>query len=330
MPWQKSSVSAPISDAIIDVADGVDTVLSILDPILTIAETALEVAKVFVKTTTDPAATLFDAVIAELENLINDLFATGVYCLEVNPFNIQASSVIVPGAVGGPSPIIGRWDDFGIPLMTPNECIIHMINSFDDLGDAERPQFSNEASTVAFGFLITAPDISGFLALIDAFMAVFEWPGFDLMRKRMTKQITEVVPSVYPDWISLRLNSIKQLKDVQDSLLELINTLKGYRNVLNNIFDLIDMIETKIKTLEDIVKKFRDRLQTLKNAAKASGIYVFNYPLQTGGNKAVQAALADPYLQSICTLNNGYTASLLLLGGGPSAAPISAIKDLVL
>ena len=330
MAWQKSSVGAPVPQAIVSAVDAVDTVVSILDPILTVAETALEVAKVFVKTTTDPAAVLFDAVISDLENLINDLFATGVYCLEVNPFNIQASSVIVPGAVGGPSPIIGRWDVFGIPLMTPNECIINMINSFDDLGDTARPQFSSQASIVAFGFLITAPDIAGFLALIDAFLAVFDWPGFDLMKARMAKQITEPVPSVYPDWVSLKLNSIKQLKDIQDSLLDLVNTLKGYRNVLNNVIDLIDMIKTKVETLQDIVKKFRNQLDSLKNAAKASGIYVFNFPLQTGGNKAIQAALNDPYLQSICTLDNGYTASILLLGGGPSAAPINAIKELVI
>lgn len=330
MPWQKEPISSPVSDAVVSVVDAVDTVVSVLEPILAIAEAALDVAKIFVSTALDPAAALFDALISQLENLINDLFATGVYVLEVNPFNVQAASIVVPGAVGGPAPIIGRWDDFGIPLMTPAEAIIYMIDSFDDLGDSARPQFSNEASVVAFGFIITAPDIAGFLALINAFLAVFQWPGFDLLKQRITKKTAATIPSVYPDWISYRLNSIQQLKDVQDSLLDLINTLKGYRSILNNITDLIDMLETKVKTLEDIVKKFRQLLQNLKNAAKASGIYVFDFPLQTGGNKAVQTALQDPYLQSICTLENGYTASILFLGGGPSAAPIQAIKSLII
>jgi hypothetical protein len=330
MPWQKQPISAPVSDAIVTVVDAVDTVVSVLDPILTVAETALELAKVFLHATTDPAAALFDAIVSELETLINDFFGTGVFVLEVNPFNVSAASVLVPGLTNTTAPLIGRHDDFGIPLMTPSEAISHMINSFDDTGDTERPQFSNQASTVAFGFMLTAPDIAGFLALIEAFLAVFNWPGFDIMKKKIQKQASILEPSTYPDWISYRLNSITQMKDLQASLLDLLNTLKGYRNILNNIADLIDLIKLKVDTLKDIVKKFRDQLQALKNAAKATGIYVFDFPLQVGGNSAVKTALNDPFLQSICTLNNGYTAAILFLGGGPSIAPVQAIKELII
>lgn len=331
MTWQKKPIAAPISDALVSTVEAVDSVVSAVQPILTVAETALELAKVFTQTTLDPAAALFDSIISELENLINDTFGSGVFILEVNPFNVQAIPAIVPGATKGPSPIIARYDDFGIPLMTPDECIKLMISSFDDAGDPNRPQFSNHASTVAFGFLVTAPDIAGFLALLDALFAVFAWNGFDLLKKRIQRHTTTITdPSVYPDWNSYRLNSINQLKDLQDSLLELLNTLKGYRDILNNIEDLIDNIKQKVDQLQQILNQFRDKLNSLKNAAKATGVYVFDFPLQTGGNAAVKNALTDPYLQSICTIDNGYTAALLFLGGGPSAAPVNAIKQLVI
>ncbi len=290
----------------------IGSVLSAIEPILAIAKTLLEIAKVFIEGVEDPFGGLLDAIIEELETLINDLFATGFYIVTVNPFKLEG---------------IRRFDDFGTPLLTPGDIIDEMVESFDDQGDEARPQFT-DAEMTAIGIIATAPDLAGLLGLIQELIAIFKIPEWELVLEWHQEKADDTqVKSEVPDWESLRLNSFEPFGTLQKDLIALLEAAKGTRIVPdNNIADLIDMLIKKIERLQDILDRIQEILDNAAGAA--SGLWVFDYPPTAGGNEAIKAALRDPYLEQC--VPNGYSIGTLIVGGGPSLEPVNALRQLLL
>lgn len=388
MAWKNATVNSPIPGALADIVSGTSVVTNTLSTLFSAITTLLEIAQVFVQDTVEPFESLVDAIITQLEQLINDLFGSGLFMLVVNPFELTNSSALieiaesrrairdeedianaqykleekqVQKALFNANPaesvalqeqlnsiearkiakkatldarrsilestrVNAGFDSFGIPILTPRECILRAVDSFDDLGDDQRPQLSDAANVAAIGFMATAPGLDQFKALIEAFLAVFEIPEwrFVLARLNEVSDVSTVV-SQKPDWQSVRLNSFSPMDKIQKTLLTVLATVKGFQITANeSIQDLIDIMKSRSEQLD----KISDDLEDLANAiGTASGLFVLNVPIGSGGVNRLKNELRDPFLE--CQKNN-YTIMVMFVGGGVTAQPVESLRSLFL
>ena len=159
MPWEQQEVTDPAQQAVSTALTPVSNALGAISPILSTTSALLDIAKAFIIGTIDPLQAALLKAIEGLEETLNDIFGSGMFTLTVNPFRLEG---------------VRQFDDFGTPLMTPADIINEMVQSFDDLGDGNRPQFSESAEVVAFGLIATAPDLAGLLDFQTLFNRLFE------------------------------------------------------------------------------------------------------------------------------------------------------------
>jgi len=214
----------------------------------------------------------------------------------------------------------------GLPILSANDAILAAIESFDDKGDAARPQFSNSANVCAFGILFTVPTIQQLIDILEAMSDVFKIPEFEFALKKIKRFKTTAQVSVNPDWQSVRLNSIEHLSAMQKELLGLLETFRGYLVVPSaGLGDIINILQQKTAKIQQLLT----RLQALLNAiSRVSGVYFLDVPEGPGGNARIKRALEDPFLQDPCN-QTGFTVMALFVGGGPSLQPIETIRALL-
>lgn len=306
MAWKNSGIAKPIPSEIASLASSLGGVMSALGPLLSTVSSLLNLASGFYGGVQDPYSSLTTALIKETENAINNLFGTGLYNLIVDPVN--RSGII-------------RYDSVGVPLLTPFEAINLAIKSLDDVGDLNRPIFSNSAEVVGLGFLITAPTLDQFLGLITQMRGILTVSEWELLFNLFDRIKTPADAAAPPDWKSIRLNSFTELKEMQDVLLDLLGTTKGYSVVPDsNVRDLIDIINVKLIQLQNLTKSLNSLASGLKHT---TGIYVMNMPVGAGGNTRIKAYLKDcPLMRS----TNQYTAIALFIGGGPSIYVVDTFR----
>lgn len=388
MTWRKVPVTTPITDEIANVVSSLSSVTATLSALFAAITTLLEIAKAFVVGVIEPFEALVDAIITELETLINDLFATGFYVLTINPFELTNSAGLIKinqqrkllndeedaaiaqykaeekqlqielfQASNAERSVINTklaaienkrtlkrnslnnqrqileleradygFDSFGIPILTPSDCIAQAINSFDDLGDAERPILSDAVEVSAIGFMATAPGLDQFKTIIQEFLAVFQIPDWELALFRFNEVSTTTVPSTLPDWKSMRLNSFAPMDQLQRALIGVLETVKGFQvTASGNIQDLIDIMQARSTQLD----KVSSDLEALANAiGTATGVFTLNVPIGPGGVTRLKEELKDTFLE--CQKNN-YTIMTVFVGAGPgSAAAVDTLRGLFL
>lgn len=314
MAWKKTDVAAPVFNEIAALSGSAAKSVSSIASLAKQATATVDKVKKSYASKADPLIQSFTTVVAATQNLLNDTFGTGVFMLTINQFD-------VPGA--------RRVDDFGVPILYPREALQMAIESFDDLADPLRPVFSADATVCAYGFLATAPSISGVVALIDELVRVFDVSEWNLIKTRYRNATLPPAPSsVYPDWQSLKLNSISQIAGVQKDANAMLKNLEG--NVLDAhdaVKDAINTVKEKSETATQIIDSLQQNLQNLQSAAKASGLYTLNVPPHIGGNEYLKDQIYD------CNLvieNTGYTLVAITVGGGPSLNAVDRIRKLTL
>ena len=314
MAWKKSDVAAPIFNEIGSLAGSAASSVGAIASAANVANATVNKVKKAYASKADPLASAFKSVVGSARNLLNDTFGSGVFMLTINQFD-------VPGA--------RRVDDFGIPLLYPREALQMAIESFDDNGDSARPQFSEDATVCAYGFLATAPTVAGVVALVEELIRVFDISEWQLIKTRYNNASQlPTLASNYPDWQSLKLNSISQIAGVQDQANKMLKSLEG--NVLDThdaVKDAIDTIQEKSQTANDIIDSLQQNLTNLSSLAKASGLYTLNVPPHVGGNEYLKEQIFD------CDLTleqTGYTVVAITVGGGPTLNAVDRIRKLTL
>lgn len=299
----------PVPKALGQIAHAASAVTTPLASVLGATSSLLSAAQTFYTSRTSPYKLLLNSILQQLQNFNNDFFGTGVFCLVVTPYTVS-------------KPV--RYDALGIPQLTPAQAISAAIASFNDLGDVNRPQFSNSAEVCAFGLLVSAPTLGQFAALINALNALLTVPEFSLLLSRVQALQAPGKKSTAPDWQSVRLNSYPALRDAQKAVNDFISHCKGYVVAGDaNIQNLINVIKNKVTRLQNIVKQ----LQALSNSiSNTTGIYVLNLAPQVGGNTLIQTALRDCPLEKS---PNTYCAMVLFVGGGPSLAIVNNLRKLM-
>ena len=224
-----------------------------------------------------------------------------------------------------------------------------MADSFNDFGDENRPQFSDGvfveqtqtfisgAKVTGFGFIITAPNVEDFLFLLESFSEIFDLDEF----KKIINRIKEVsvrsndliqnknnIAAIEPNWVSKRVNSISQLRDLQDILLQQLNTLRGYTvSDADVITDLIDLVNSKVERLAKLSGELQDLIQQFTQSTNASGIYGLNMPILDGGNSSLRYEILRQ--SPLNELNNPYSAGFLVVGGvGDAVSTLEGVDAL--
>lgn len=315
MSWQQKNLGPPIPPEAQAIVDSLSTASSSVIPILDAASTALDIVKVIYNAGTDLYSAIMAALITECENLVNDYFNTGAYELIVSPFHAIAQRL--------------PKDKYGIHLMNPGQAINLAIKSFDDLGDDKRPQFSANANVSAFGILITVPDVGLFLQLLDSLYGV--WTTWDIEYIKRETDLLVNVPqykSRPPDWNNINFEKIAPLGEMKKQVLDVLNIAKGYQVTPDDgVNDLIDALGRKIDNLTETITAFQTLLDGLAASTELSGAYIFDLPLGTGGTERIKEALPNDTLSALKL--NRYTIFMMYVGGGPSAAGVDAIRQLI-
>lgn len=315
MSWKQSRINGPVNKELKSVIAPINNALGAVAPILSAAEALLNVAKVFVQGQSDPFSSILDGAISGLESKINDTFGTRFSVLTVNPFKLPRPS---------------GYDSQGIPLLSPNDAIRIMRNSFDDLGDSERPQFSPSATVAAFGIMATGSNVSQLTQLMGSLVKLFAIPEWELALNILNQKSAPATPasaSVAPDWESLALNSFSPFDQAQASLLGLLEAAKGTQiSPTGNITELINMLLKKVKRIQELAAKVGEILDSVSGSA--SGFYVMDVPAGPGGVNRIKQSLLDPYLQQCVPAN--YTVAVLFVGGGPAVVAVDSLRKLLL
>lgn len=332
MTWTPKTITPPLPPEAQDIVDAISTVTGTVSGILTTFSTLLDAAKIFYNGGTDLFVALMNGIIDAAEDLNNDYFGSGAFQLIIDPFSLPSTRYLEQGINDLAEDITGakikKKDQFGIPQLTPAECIAAAIRSFDDTGDENRPIFSDAADITALGLLITAPDLSAFLDLLEKLLSVWTLDDLEFIFDRFQLKVNPVKKSVPVDWGSIRFNQIKALGDIQKENNKALAIARGYLNVGDSIIpELIETIQRKVDVLNDSVTTFQSVVDLILAAAGVPNVFVLDVPLGAGGVNRVKIELRDSDLESLAI--NKYTVMLLYVAGGPTAVGLDKIRQLV-
>jgi len=317
MSWKKTNVVPPLPPEIRALLDTLNSSLGSVVPVLSTAKSLLEVAKVLYLAGTDLYSALLIALITECENIVNDTFGTGMYELIVDPFSVFPKK-------------LKKDKKTGIPYVTPGDAINIAIASIDDLGDADRPQFSDSAEVAGFGIMLTAPDPAALLKLLEMLLKV--WTTLDLKwtieRLKKAKAVAPIPDSISPDWSSARLNQIEIFAKLQKQLLDTLEMAKGYTITADQaVIDLIDALTQKVDDLKGSIEALQALMDLIKGISGMTDVFVVQIPLGVGGVNRIKAELVDADLATLKI--NKFTVMALYVAGGPSAAGLDNIRKVL-
>ena len=336
MSWKQSNVQSPVDDELVKFLENSAVLSDKVSGILDTASEILDVVSALYVEEADPLASVMGIIVSQIQNFFNDLFGTGVHTLVINPFGKEKDSKDKPGVkkkivdeVLGESTLFDlKTDEFGIPLLTPSDAIDLAVDSFYDLNDPDRPIFSEGATIGAYGILLTAPGLEIFIESLEALNEIFSIPEFEYTLKKVKLLKNPPAASENPDWQKLALNSFEPLGEIQREMNDYLQIALGYLSPKNSALeDLIYLIIDKVTELNDKIRVLTNLLLRLRNAADATGLWVFKFGPTTGGTLSLEDALLDQdfYLLS----DYKYTALALFVGGGPSLKPIQILSSLL-
>lgn len=316
MSWTQHTIGVHVPEAIGAAADGADAIAGALDAVVGTAASLVDAASAFYGSTADPAASLVTSLVDEIATLVDDTFGTGVYMLVATPYNVGP---LPPGLAG-------------VPRLTPRTCITRMVASFDDQGDDDRPQFSDSANVAALGIMATAADATALITAVEALASLIDIPDLHRMIERARRDsgsMPHPSRSRPPDWRSVTMRSIPPFSNLYPALTGLLENLRSATVTADNVLsDLSSVMQKRVTRLATLAENLSSAIDAIVSAAAASGLYVLDIPPGTGGNERLKVALRDPELEGLS--ENGYTAAVLMVAGGPSVAGLESIKELFL
>jgi hypothetical protein len=293
-----------------------------MSPVIDTAKSLLEIAKALYSVIADPYAGIMGAVVASLEDLVNDYFGAGGHLLVVDNF----APILQPKNKKDKK---DKKDKYGIPLLAPGTAINIALSSLDDLGDPSRPVYSNSAQISAFGFMLTAIDFVGFYELMKALQNVWSIDELKFNIKKFEQFEKGFSQSVPPNWKATKYNDIEQVAKLQKNILKMLNQTRGYLVTADQaVIQLIDSFVRKADQLKASADGIASILRALSAIAAMNDVWAFDVPLTTGGTEKLKEQLFSDQLAGMKL--NKYTFLVLYVGGGPNAPVIDNIRQLIM
>lgn len=286
----------PVAALVGDVAAGLETVDGTLN-------TAIDGLSAFTETYTDPAASVTQAIITEIENLIADLAQIGAAGLTLYPKS--------------PDKPIGwtRWKQT-------------VIDSFFDTGDLNRPTYSDAATCGGMVIVGAAPGYREFLQELKPLATLLDWR--DLLEK-LTRILAEKPPapvtptSIKPDWQAFNARLLTPVADGEDYLLELMGSIRFTVAKGKSIYQLFAESGTRtIQRLLGISQRLQEMIALFTADLAAADIYTLTISEQVGGVnywiREFQTAVLPPIISE-----SAYVGGIALCGGTGTLAGLQKI-----
>jgi hypothetical protein len=167
--WQSFNLNQMIPSALVSAANDVNNVIDPLKTILTLIQSIFSIIKVLLVDEQSALKAILQQIFNVIKMYVDDLLSSGVYMLPIFP----STSYYDPG---------NNTSDFAKFLASIGGGSANfkqrVVNSFDDIYDNQRPQFSNTGTCGAFVIAIDSGNISeivkGIIALKKIFTSI-EW-----------------------------------------------------------------------------------------------------------------------------------------------------------
>ena len=298
-------------------AGGVDSLATAANATLDAAGAALDAAKVFLSGTSAPQAAAAASLVSQAQGLLGDLFGAGFYQLIVHPWT--------PGVGRGEGP----WRHLDFP-----RCIRTVIESLDDAGDPERPQFSSTAPVELVCLVAGAPSPALFRSVLQAFQALTGAAAFRLALRRL-EQAFELERTRFeipqgsrpPDWQSATMReAFPALAPLEDALRRQLATLASYAAGGTSAVNLAAaLIAAKRAQLAELQNRLATALALFGQGLLGTGAYGLHVA-GVGGNARLKSELAGATGAPGPELS--FCAAVCWVGVEGSLAPLAALLGL--
>jgi len=311
--WEQRNVAAELPSEFSGLVASAQGVSTSLETAANLLKAAVNTAKLFVTSNVDPTSALANAIITEIETVVDDFFSTGFFVLTITPNDLARPS----------------YDSFGLPTMTPAQAIAAAQASFDDAGDNIRPQFSSSASVTGFGIMATSASVEDLIDKLRGLISLLNLDGLALYLEQAERTFPPnqaPVASTPPDWSSTKLADIPGFSDLHRAIQGYLSQFRGYLTTGDNFLDdYIKTIEHKVNSIARAVDELNQAIDAIVGAVGATGVYYLNIPTNTGGNDYLKKSLSDSELESLTT--NKYTAMTLFVAGGANTSGLENFRS---
>jgi hypothetical protein len=169
--WQSFNLQDLMPDPIMSLANGVDNFVSPVKTILTLIKSILNLVKIFLVDSNSALATVLKKVQSIINDYVSDLSSTGIYILPIYPrSNYYDPNVI---ADSGFSKYLASIGGGSVAFKK------RIIDSFNDIYDGNRPQFSPSAKVGAFIIAVDSGNLVDVISGIRALQNIFSATTFE-------------------------------------------------------------------------------------------------------------------------------------------------------
>ena len=270
------------SPELASLATGVDNLITAANATLDTGAAALDALKLFLLGTVSPEAAAAAQLVADAQAIISDLFGAGFAQLVVHPWT--------PGVGRG----TGAWRSLSWP-----QAVEAIAASFDDLGDARRPQYSDLAPVEMIALVVGAPSPSIFKTTLEALNALIDAKELRLAIRRIEQafelegeRFTAPRPSRPPDWSSVTVReAMPALAELERVLQDNLAMAEGYNTGGESAVDIAaDLVATKRAHLATLQSRLATARTLFGNGIANAGSYALHVS-GTGGNDLLQSEL---------------------------------------
>jgi len=289
MPAWNQSLTLTEPAGLGGLAATVDTIIAAANITLDTAGTALDAAKLFLTGAAAPEAAAASAAVATAEGLLGDLFGAGFYSVAAHPWT--------PGVGRGE----GAWRTLDFPRLVST-----LAASFDDHGDAGRPQFSSATPVELLVIAAGAASPAIFQTTLESLAALTGAREFKTALRRLKQAFALEAerraapsPSRAPDWDSVTVrNAVPGLAPVEDSLRAQIATLKAWAKGGETAVDIAAaLVASKRAQLTTLQTKMTAARALFGAGMAGQGAYLLHVtgaPGGAGARDALKAATGRP------------------------------------
>jgi hypothetical protein len=279
---------------------------SLLDVLSGLMEVLAQLAGMIVDPLNDAVGALIQ-LIQELVDLIVAVLASGIYLY------VDKGPLFVGGRPDGLDGFLDRFEA-----------------SFDDPGDADRPQFGGGigigASVSALLFVVGGEDPSQVIGPLRSIGKLFGIPALEIEQEEHILDYPTAVEqglSTPPDWRTVKLGRalppFEKLGRTLQRVVDILAVGESYGKVLQ---DLAAAVSAKAAALQNVGDEIQGTLDEIQALIEAQGLYVLHIEADSTPAlvEAVRSAADAPPWG-----DEAYVAGVCLLGGTAQFGPVVAL-----
>ena len=256
-----------------------------------------------------PTSSDYTAAMAAICEWLYNLFESGCY------FFYDATPFLAGTKPDGVDGFLKRWDA-----------------SFEDRGDAARPQFAGSADLSAIFLLAGAPDLPSFAALWEALKNLWAGPINDPAANNDAElswpERIEQGMSTPPDWYSGRLGDFVPVYDELVQILSrLLDGMKEKNAWVDQLKFLTAAIEDRAKRLEALAAALQTLMEQLAVFTQSS---LYELRVDASSLDSLRSTVQSADRSGIKLPAESYVFGVCFLAGGAEIAPFKAAWEAML